>query len=82
MWTVYIRSGEKYYHATVSRVWLAKHDNGATVSCGLAVGTDLRQSQLDCLIRQGKAKEVSKEKWNHSGCQSSCILRGDNECRW
>ena len=78
---VYAKSGDKYYKLTVSHSWCAKNNNYAMVSCGLEVGVDLKQSQLGALLRQGKAVEVSKDEWLHSGCLSSCIRRGDKECR-
>jgi hypothetical protein len=91
---IYARHGEKYYRLMVSRQWAVKHDNGALISCGLTVGANssCRESQgmgpylteraLAGLIRQGKAEEVTQEKYNHSGCHSGCILRGDAACRW
>ncbi len=82
MITIYAHYGEKYYRLTVSRSWAEKNDNGALISCGLTVPGDIRETQLQALIRQGKAIEVSQEAWNHSGCQSECILRGNATCRW
>ncbi len=87
MVTVYVKlqasfSGgpaDKYYRCEVSQRWLAKHDNGAVFSCGLTVGQDgLTMASFQRLNRT----EVTREQWNHSGCQSSCVLRGGKECRW
>jgi hypothetical protein len=85
MMRITIRHGNKYYMAVVSRKWVEKHDNGAVVSCGLSVGepdSTVSEGSLAALIRMGKAKEISQERYNHSGCQSGCVLRGDKECRW
>ena len=71
--------GHKYYRASVSQAWAIKHDNGALFSFGLTVGEDgLTEKHL---ARIDKV-EVSHDEWNHSGCQSGCVLRGAKECRW
>jgi hypothetical protein len=82
MRSIYAKAGNKRYKLTVSSQWAIKNDNGCLVSIGLEVGKDLKQTQLDALIRQGKAKEVTEQDFNHSGCQSSCILRGHAKCGW
>jgi len=83
MRTISIRNGEHYYRATVSLTWARRHDNGALVSCGLTVGeSGFTIGMLNTLIKRGQAAEITREQWNHSGCQSSCILRGNSECRW
>lgn len=89
---VYIRDTQqsKYYRATVTRRWFTLHDNGAMVSCGLTVDEPsaysgrvwLSRSGLERLRAQGRLTEVSHDTWNHSGCQSSCVLRGHAVCRW
>ena len=82
MMQLYIKDRQSYYRAVVTRAWAIKHDNGALISCGLTVGEELTLGQLKALVARGQAVEVTKEEWNHSGCQSSCTLRGAKECRW
>ncbi len=81
----------KYYYYNASPRWYNKHDNGAMISCGLTVGEKSGYSGKEYLSagtfdRMKKAKtglrEISKETYDHSGCQSSCTLRGGKECRW
>jgi hypothetical protein len=73
---------KRYYKADVSQQWCIKHDNGCLVSIGLTVDEDLPRASLEWLRRNGRLTEVTHEQWNHSGCQSSCTLRGAKECRW
>lgn len=88
--TVYIRDGERHYRATVTHTWFVRHDNGAMVSCGLTVDEPsgwsgrvwLSKAGLKRLQKQGRLTEVSKDTYNHSGCQSSCVLRGAATCHW
>jgi hypothetical protein len=80
--TIYVRHGPKHYRLSVSQQWCKQYDNGALRSCGLSVPEDLKESQLKALLRSGKAVEVSQEQWQHSSCQSRCILRGDAICQW
>lgn len=61
-----------------STAWYRRHDNGVAVSIGFRVPDEITEKQLKAL----GAKEISYEVWKHSGCQSSCILRGNKECRW
>lgn len=80
---IYIKDGNKYYRANVSPGWAQTHDNGALVSCGLTVGRDgFTARMLAGLIRRRRAIEVTESEWQHSGCQSSCILRGAERCTW
>jgi hypothetical protein len=72
------RANEKAWVFSASMAWLEKHDNGSAISIGFAVPDDISLRQLKSL----NAKSVSWEKWKHSGCQSSCVLRGNKECRW
>lgn len=72
----------KYYVAHLSPGQARAHDNGALISCGLTVGEDLKHGTFQNWLRQGLLDEISQEKYNHSGCQSSCILRGDLKCGW
>lgn len=82
MVTVYVKhpSAGKYYRATIPVSVARRVDNGVMVSCGLTVGVD--KVPLDDWIWKGWAVEVSKDEWNHSGCQSECVLRGGKSCRW
>jgi len=72
----------KYYKANLTQSQLERHNNFAMVSIGLTVPEDLKAATLTRWVNQGIAHEVGYEEWNHSGCQSSCKLRGANECRW
>lgn len=79
---IYAKHDDKYYRLTVSVEWAEKNDNGALISCGLTVGTDIKESQLKNLISRGKAIQVTEDEYNHSGCQSRCVKRGDDICQW
>ena len=74
---VYIRDPKagKYYRYAADRAFVQRYDNGALTSCGLTIGMDL------LCVPEG-ATRVSREEYQHSGCQSTCILRGNRECRW
>lgn len=83
MLRIYVRDQQKYYRLVVTPQWAGRHDNGALISCGLTVGQDgFTRRMLDSAKRRFSWTEVTHEQWNHSGCQSSCILRGDTTCRW
>lgn len=77
-----IRHGDHYYRGIVTPRWAAEHDNGALISCGLNVPEELSGRCLAGLLRRGQAKEIPFDEWSHSGCQSSCIRRGDTTCSW
>ena len=79
---VTIRCGDKFYVANVTVDWATIHNNYAMVSCGLTVGEDLTKQSFDWLMRRGRLTEITRDEWNHKGCQSACIKRGDKECRW
>lgn len=78
------------YKASVA--WVRRHDNGAIVSCGLTVGETssylgkayLSETTFDRMKKTEKKslRAVTYDEWNHSGCQSQCILRGDSKCGW
>lgn len=76
-----IRHGDTYYRASVSLAWARRHDNGALVSCGLTVGENL-SLQAFRRLRPAQLTVITKEQYNHSGCQSRCKLRGDTICQW
>lgn len=61
-----------------SEAWYRRNDNGHAVSIGFTVGEDITLRKLKAL----NATEVPYDEWNHSGCQSSCVKRGDKSCRW
>lgn len=82
MTTVYIRYGDSYFRATVTPEWYKRHNNFAMVSIGLEVHKDLTLMAFNRLKASGRVEEVTREQWNHSGCQSACRLRGDATCRW
>ena len=73
----------KFYYANVGASWVQRHDNGAMISCGLTVGEKYFSAHaFKALEKAGKLIEVSKDEWNHSGCQSGCVRRGDAKCVW
>lgn len=72
----------QYYYARVTFRWARKHDSGALISCGLHVGEDLSPRALAYLRRRGRLTPITRERWQHSSCQSACTARGDKECRW
>jgi hypothetical protein len=72
------RLHEKAWVFNASDAWVRRHDNGSLVSIGISVPDELSHKQLKAL----GAKEVTWEKWKHSGCQSSCVLRGGTKCSW
>lgn len=78
--TVYAQDEERgeYWRLSLSLRQYRKHDNGAMISCGLSVPKDISRNAL----RYCSPVAVTKEQWNHSGCQSSCVLRGAATCRW
>lgn len=80
--TIYAHHGAKHFQLTVNPQWARRHDNGALVSCGLTVGEDLPERELNRLIKTGKAIEVAPEVAAHSACLSRCKLRGDAICQW
>lgn len=79
---VSIRDGDKYYRASVTTDWYKRHNNYAMVSIGLKVGEDLTRGSFNRLQAAGRLREITREQWSHSGCQSACKLRGDATCRW
>lgn len=77
---IYIKNGARYYRADVTPQWARYHDNGALISCGLIVPDSL---SAEAFKRLGsRAVEVSRDDYNHSGCLSRCVRRGDNTCQW
>lgn len=74
----YDKKNEKYWRFEATQRWWVEHDNGCAVSIGFEVGKEISMDQLRSL----GAVEVTKDEWNHSGCQSSCVKRGAKECRW
>ncbi len=80
----------KFYRARPSMAWIKRHDNGALISCGLTVdepsaysGTVwLTDRAFKALESRGVVVEITEQQWKHSGCQSSCILRGNAKCSW
>ena len=72
----------KYYRAFVSVKWLQRHDNGALYSCGLNVGETVSEYEMETMLNRKVAIEITHDEWNHSSCQSSCVRRGDDACRW
>ena len=80
---VSIADNGNFYSAPLAAILRRGIDNGALISCGLTVGRDgFTRRMMDELIRLGVAQPISKEAYNHSGCQSRCTLRGDDKCQW
>ena len=81
--TIRDREKQKYYRARVTPQWAQRHNNGALISCGLTVGEyGFTERTLKGLIQRGQAVEIDHTTWNHSGCQSACVTRGDVKCQW
>ena len=72
------RATSKAWAFNASAAWLKKNDNGHAVSIGFEVPREMSMAQLRAL----KAREVSWDTWKHSGCQSSCVMRGGAKCAW
>ena len=81
---VYARDRErnKYYRLILNLRQVKRLDNGSLRSTGLTVGENIAHSTIQRYLRDGIAREVTEEKYRHSGCQSSCVLRGDPKCGW
>ena len=80
---------DTYYHYAATPRWADAHDNGALISCGLTVdeaGSSgkpyLSAATFDRMKKAGEVKQIANEEWKHSGCQSSCVLRGNKRCSW
>jgi hypothetical protein len=76
--TVQDRTTGKYYRARVSQAVAEKHNNYALVSVGWTVDEDLPRASFARMDKE----EITQEQFNHSGCQSRCILRGNDKCQW
>ncbi len=72
----------RFYEISVTPQWAQRHDNGALVSCGLTIGQDGFTRRMFERLPWHRVRTVSRDSYNHSGCQSSCIRRGDQACRW
>ena len=93
--TIHDPRTNSYWKYRCGQGWYNKHDNGAMVSCGLTVGGKsgysgkeyLSAATFDRMKKMYKNApsalwRVDPEVGQHSGCQSSCVLRGDKQCRW
>jgi hypothetical protein len=80
MITVYAFSEEQgvYYRLRLTPRQARRLDNGHLFSIGLEIGKDISRDRIVTL----KGERVSRDDWNHSGCQSSCTRRGDDRCGW
>lgn len=67
----------RYYKLDLTQKQARRVDNGALISCGLTAPDDVSSRWL-----KKHGAEVTQEEWNHSGCQSSCVLRGQENCSW
>lgn len=74
---VYASRGNEKFKIRLTPSEVLKYDNGAMVSCGI-----MAPDCIDEWVKTGKAIVISYDEWNHSGCQSRCIKRGDNLCQW
>lgn len=73
----------KYYKMAVTPEWAQRHDNGRLISCGLTIGQDGFTRRMFQLAQYRFSHlEVTQDEYNHSGCQSSCIRRGNDKCTW
>jgi hypothetical protein len=82
---------DSHWEYSATQTWARRHDNGALVSCGLTVGEGPRSGgraylsarTFDAMKKARTGlRQTSRDEWNHSGCQSSCVLRGAATCRW
>lgn len=67
----------RYYRLYLTRRQIMRVDNGALISCGLTAPDDVSSKWL-----QKHGTEVPEMEWRHSGCLSSCIMRGAEKCNW
>lgn len=67
----------RYYKLNLTRRQVMRVDNGALISCGLTAPKDVSSKWV-----QQHGEEVPEQTWKHSGCLSSCVLRGNNKCGW
>ena len=73
----------EYWSMCVTPAWAEKHDNGVLISIGLTVGRDgFTPKMWKAAQRRFHPKRMSLDAYQHSGCQSSCIRRGQTICRW
>lgn len=87
---IYVTEGENKRCLVVNmgENMVRKYDNGSLISTGLWVtSNDITQKKFDEWYQKAEKNVrgfeiVSYEKFNHSGYQSSCILRGDKKCQW
>lgn len=81
---IYVTDKErnKYYIARPTLSQAKRLDNGHLISIGLIVGEDIGRRTIRRWVSNGTAREIDRESWNHSGCQSSCKRRGDSTCSW
>ena len=79
---IYAKRGNRRYQLMLSTAQVKKYDNGAMVSCGLSIPEDMPESAFQWLFVHQRAMQVSETEYNHSGCQSRCVLRGDALCQW
>ena len=70
---------DKYYLVGMTPGQAVRYDNGMLVSCGLTVGEGNFTRKVFARLPK---RPITKEAWNHSGCQSRCTLRGDTKCGW
>ena len=79
MWiTVRDPDNNTYWRVHASLSTVKRYDNYCLVSIGWTVGVDLARRTFNRL----KKEQLTGEQWNHSGCQSYCVLRGDSKCQW
>ena len=79
---VTIGKHQGHYMVRMSDAMIRKYDNGHLISIGLHVPGDAPYSTFNSWKRQGKTRHISREMFEHSGCQSECTLRGDDKCLW
>lgn len=67
----------RYYRLDLTRAQVMRVDNGALISCGLTAPDDVSSKWL-----RKYGQEVPEVEYSHSGCLSSCIMRGGAKCQW
>ena len=82
LYVINFETKKAYVIVNPSLRFLREHDNGHLVSIGLSIGEDIPESTVKRWVSRGFAKPTSYQDAIHGGCQSSCVKRGDDCCRW
>ena len=78
----YDEERDEYWRVNLTRRQYRRVDNGAMISCGLTIPHDTKGKMSRATFDRLPKQAVTREQWQHAGCQSSCVLRGGQTCRW